>query len=282
MADGYASISDGFDYGEFLLTKNFGVETYYEAPENDNAESSGDEVVLTQPCTLQRSLSPSQTPPRPSPALSAAGQAIPGDNANDIPSEAGIGNTSNLGSPSLGSDAVDDNVSDSSRYEDDGAPQSCTGTFQDWRLEDAVLKRVIVDGVATFQLQFSWTPYAADCVTGSRQSGSPAKMRLFATPALSDSPVKSRRSRTSWSREEDTLLIDLRNQGLRWNEISKRFAAYFGVENRSQAALQTRYSRVMMTKGRESSSGSRLPGIGGRRPQSETVVPIDPALGEEY
>ncbi|KAK0701740.1 hypothetical protein B0T26DRAFT_528825 [Lasiosphaeria miniovina] len=219
---------------------------------------SGYEVVLTQPCVLQRSISPSQTPPRPSPALSAAGQAIP-DNAYDIPLQAGIGNISDLGSPSLGFDTVDDRP----------VSQSSAGDFNEWPLKDAVLKRVIVDGIATIQLQFSWPP-CTNCVARSRQSNSLPKMPISTRPTSSDLPVKSRRSKkhSPWTREEDTLLTLLRTRGLSWNTIHRRFAEDFREKKRARAALAGRYNTHFKSGGGGSSDSS----------QSRTVIPIDPAL----
>lgn len=39
------------------------------------------------------------------------------------------------------------------------AVRAATAEFEEWPLKDAVLKRVILDGAPTFQLQFSWDAY---------------------------------------------------------------------------------------------------------------------------
>lgn len=44
------------------------------------------------------------------------------------------------------------------RFTDTQTLQVPAATFQEWPLRDAVLKRAVMNGVATFQVQFTWDP----------------------------------------------------------------------------------------------------------------------------
>lgn len=111
--------------------------------------------------------------------------------------------------------------------------------FNEWPLKDVVLKRTILDGRATFQLQFEWPVYTMH--TAEEGKGHKKKSRRTPRTASSTASQGSHASsrRIKFSKEEDELLWRLKNKGITWSEIHKRFSvAYPG---RSCGALQVRY-----------------------------------------
>ena len=118
----------------------------------------------------------------------------------------------------------------------EGNDQDPRAMFEEWPLGNAVLKRVIVDGLATFQLQFTWDPRAMhkreDCAAGQPQD----KSRINGSGSLrrgggAESPLTP----------EDNLLIELKSQGLSWKEIHRRFTQAFPDRKRSMGSLQVHY-----------------------------------------
>ncbi|KAH7377256.1 hypothetical protein B0T11DRAFT_201636, partial [Plectosphaerella cucumerina] len=98
-------------------------------------------------------------------------------------------------------------------------------TFKEWPLDRVTLKRVVDDGVATFQLQFSWD--------------------LCTKPGPHEKTPKTRRALPSEKRgpftdEEDALLVELKEERrISWKEIHREFTA--SHPGRSVGALQVRY-----------------------------------------
>ncbi|KAB5513491.1 hypothetical protein GE09DRAFT_629412 [Coniochaeta sp. 2T2.1] len=109
--------------------------------------------------------------------------------------------------------------------------------FEEWPLEDVVLKRVTANGMATFQLQFAWDSCAnhtrKDPTTGRLQYQSPVKRRPSTKRGVS--------TRARFTPEEDDLLVELKNQGLPWQDIHKRFTDAFPQRERRVGSLQVRY-----------------------------------------
>jgi hypothetical protein len=109
--------------------------------------------------------------------------------------------------------------------------------FEEWPLDDVVLKRVTANGLATFQLQFVWDSCAnhrrKDPTTGRLQYQSPVKRR----------PTTKRGAsiRARFTPEEDGLLVELKKQGLPWQDIHKKFADAFPQRERRVGSLQVRY-----------------------------------------
>ncbi|KAK3940945.1 hypothetical protein QBC46DRAFT_458630 [Diplogelasinospora grovesii] len=90
--------------------------------------------------------------------------------------------------------------------------------FEEWPLDDVVLKRVTANGLAAFQLQFYQSPVKRRTTT---KRG--ASIRARFTP------------------EEDDLLVKLKNQGLPWQGIHKKFTDAFPQRERRVGSLQVRY-----------------------------------------
>jgi hypothetical protein len=112
-----------------------------------------------------------------------------------------------------------------------------TAKFEEWALEDVVLKRVTANGLATFQLQFVWD----SCVNHRRKDPTIGRLQ-------SQSPVKRRptmkrgaSTRARFTPEEDGLLVELKNQGLPWQDIHKQFTRAFPHRERRVGSLQVRY-----------------------------------------
>ncbi|KAK7393948.1 hypothetical protein QQX98_013270 [Neonectria punicea] len=108
--------------------------------------------------------------------------------------------------------------------------------FEEWPLQNAVLKRITDDGIATFQLQFDWNP----CTKPGHASG--------ATWGQADSPTnrttgKAKRAssrRTPFTSAEDGLLIKLKeDEMLAWSEIHRQYSETY--PGRSVGSLQVRY-----------------------------------------
>ncbi|KAL3962937.1 hypothetical protein ACCO45_004460 [Purpureocillium lilacinum] len=115
--------------------------------------------------------------------------------------------------------------------------------FEEWPLQNASLKRVIVRGVATFQLQFEWPPHTGH----TRQNAITRKVNRTLTKSLSSQQRRIASTKARFTPEEDDLLVKLKGEGtLPWSEIHRQFNAAF--PGRSRGSLQVHYSTVL--KGR--------------------------------
>ncbi|KAH7141588.1 hypothetical protein B0J13DRAFT_417485, partial [Dactylonectria estremocensis] len=116
-------------------------------------------------------------------------------------------------------------------------------TFQEWQLDNVILKRVVLNGVATFQLQFSWDmcsmhDNAGDTILDRRR-------RIFA--GSTGRVHRGEGAKAKFTPEEDRLLLDLKegedgrsSPHLTWSEIYQRFNARF-PGRRSCGSLQVHY-----------------------------------------
>ncbi|KAK4072648.1 hypothetical protein Purlil1_13292 [Purpureocillium lilacinum] len=110
--------------------------------------------------------------------------------------------------------------------------------FEEWPLQNAILKRVIVAGMATFQLQFEWP-----VPTVHSQRDAVARYTTRPSTRRHGSQQKPAK-RTKFAPEEDDLLIKLKAEGmLTWAEIHQQFTATF--PGRSRGSLQVHYSTVL-------------------------------------
>jgi hypothetical protein len=117
--------------------------------------------------------------------------------------------------------------------------QAPTAKFEEWPLGQAVLKRVTINGSVTFQLQFTWEPYK------SKQAST--QVGLHNSLSHSTRPITKRRAVTkSYSPEEDSLIIALKEQGLSWKDIHTQHRKLF--PERSIGTLQVRYSTKLKHK----------------------------------
>ncbi|KAJ9138013.1 hypothetical protein NKR19_g7999 [Coniochaeta hoffmannii] len=111
--------------------------------------------------------------------------------------------------------------------------QAPIAKFQEFLLKDAVLKRVEANGLATFQIQFSWDSCGnhrhKDPTTGRLQYQSPVKRRPSTKRGVS--------TRARFTTEEDDLLVKLKNQGLPWQDIHKKFTNAFPKRERRVGSL---------------------------------------------
>lgn len=115
-------------------------------------------------------------------------------------------------------------------HDDQGSAESPSGRYEEWPLENVCLKRVTEDGTTTFQLQFSWdSPTKYGHETGTRRD----------LPKSGSSAKHSSVTRVTFTAEEDDLLIELKRQGLSWQETHEKFTARF--PGRSKGTLQVRY-----------------------------------------
>ena len=111
--------------------------------------------------------------------------------------------------------------------------QAPTAKFEEWPLERAVLKRITINGSATFQLEFNWEPCGNNHVKARGSSNKNPLPR--ARPG-----AKRRVAAKDYSPEEDSLLIALKAQGLSWKDIHAQYKERF--PGRTMGSLQVRYS----------------------------------------
>ncbi|RYP31679.1 hypothetical protein DL767_005592 [Monosporascus sp. MG133] len=125
--------------------------------------------------------------------------------------------------------------------------------FEEWPLEDTVLKRVIMDGLVTFQLQFTWD-LCTESGTGhqaveSEPSISSPKRHVSArhgsTTSTKDKDTtanpKPTSKRARYTLEDDTKIRQLKEKGLSWRAIAKQFPG------RSLGAIEVMYHTKLKT-----------------------------------
>ncbi|KAJ6440239.1 High-affinity glucose transporter [Purpureocillium lavendulum] len=104
--------------------------------------------------------------------------------------------------------------------------------FEEWALENVVLKRIMVDGVATFQLQFDWNLCIKHC--GSK----PKPPKRVQRGANRSAPQRRNSARQSkFTADEDDLILRLKDElQLPWTEIHRRHIEQY--PGRSKGSLQ--------------------------------------------
>ena len=115
--------------------------------------------------------------------------------------------------------------------------------FEEWALQNAFLKRIMVDGVATFQLQFDWNICTA-------HEPRPANSKRIIPTANRSAPKKQKvGAKARFTPDEDTLLIRLKEElQLPWAEIRRRHNDQF--PGRSKESLQVRYCTKLKCRNR--------------------------------
>lgn len=111
--------------------------------------------------------------------------------------------------------------------------------FNEWPLKDVVLKRTILDGRATFQLQFEWPIYTMHTAEVGKLHKKKSRRTSRTTSSTASQGSHASRRRVKFSSEEDELLRRLKDDDLPWSEIYRRFTATY--PGRSRGALQVRY-----------------------------------------
>jgi hypothetical protein len=112
-----------------------------------------------------------------------------------------------------------------------------TAKFEEWALEDVVLKRVTANGLATFQLQFVWD----SCVNHRRKDPTIGRLQYQSPVTRRPTAKRGASTRARFTPEEDDLLVELKNQGLPWQDIHKQFTDAFPQRERRVGSLQVRY-----------------------------------------
>lgn len=116
--------------------------------------------------------------------------------------------------------------------------------FGEWALQNVLLKRILLNGRETFQLQFDLdvcTKHGHETYQGP---GRGHKLHTGTTGGVK----RGRSARTRFTEEEDELLIKLKKElELSWPEIHSRFSDRFA--GRSKEALQVRYCTKLKRRG---------------------------------
>lgn len=117
--------------------------------------------------------------------------------------------------------------------------------YEEWPVQGATLKRLTMDGRVTFQLEFSWELCAGGHSPGSQNSSR-------SKPHIEEKISRTQRSSAAhaFAREEDDLIVKLKDAGLPWPEIHKQFSNEF-PQRRSQGSLQVRYSTKLKTRNKQ-------------------------------
>ncbi|PHH85352.1 hypothetical protein CDD83_551 [Cordyceps sp. RAO-2017] len=119
-----------------------------------------------------------------------------------------------------------------------GSGKTSTAIFEEWPLQNVIFKRVVIDGVATFQLQFEWPCYPKH----SRGSTFTDNTRhITTTRATGGQAGRAYGTSARFTPEEDHLLTKLKmgQEKLSWVEIHRRFNDKF--PRRSRGSLQVHY-----------------------------------------
>ncbi|KAM3469841.1 hypothetical protein MY8738_009967 [Beauveria namnaoensis] len=112
--------------------------------------------------------------------------------------------------------------------------------FDEWILQDVVLKRTIMDGKVTFLFQFDWDLCA-------KHGQAARKPRKRSKQQGQVKPIAKNNERRRFTASEDQWLARWKEEeGLCWAEIHSRFCAKF--EERSKEALQVRYCTRLKQK----------------------------------
>lgn len=119
--------------------------------------------------------------------------------------------------------------------ENDADDVSKVAEFEEWALENVLLKRTMVDGVATFQLQFDWDL----CI---KHSGLKANKPKQGQRVANRSTLQRRNSgaQGKFTSDDDDSIIRLKEElQLPWTEIHGRHTEHY--PGRSKGSLQVRY-----------------------------------------
>ncbi|KAH7304483.1 hypothetical protein B0I35DRAFT_151443 [Stachybotrys elegans] len=116
--------------------------------------------------------------------------------------------------------------------------QTPAAKFEEWPLGEAILKRITINGSVTFQLQFTWEP-CENKEAGANRASTKAS-------SLMNKTVRKRGPVGTFTRDEDSLLINLKNQGLAWKDIHAQHMKEF--PERTMGALQVRYCTKLKSR----------------------------------
>ncbi|KAL5603422.1 hypothetical protein FOVSG1_006172 [Fusarium oxysporum f. sp. vasinfectum] len=105
--------------------------------------------------------------------------------------------------------------------------------FEEWPLQDMLLKRITEGGRTTFQLQFEWA--TSPCQPCPNRPTTPTKKGKKRRPKNPLSTTTSSGSR--WTSEEDEMVYRMKRDNCSWAEIQR------AIPHRSQGSIQVRYSK---------------------------------------
>jgi hypothetical protein len=111
---------------------------------------------------------------------------------------------------------------------DEETTKAHAAKFEEWPLGNAVFKRVTLDGITTFQLQFTWDPCLEHDGRRVRSSTRAAKSQ-----GTTGNPKPTRRAR--YTSQDDAKICQLKEQGLPWLAMVKQ------LPGRSAPAIKARY-----------------------------------------
>ena len=130
-------------------------------------------------------------------------------------------------------EAPSDTESPPTRERANSLADSTDAAFDEWVLQDVILKRTTMNGKATFQFQFDWDL----CMKHGEKTGLSRKGTIRQS---TDFAIAKPITRRAFTPEEDRFLIELKEmEVLPWSKIHQRFCGRF--TERSKDALQVRY-----------------------------------------
>ncbi|KAH7111520.1 hypothetical protein B0J13DRAFT_576977 [Dactylonectria estremocensis] len=134
---------------------------------------------------------------------------------------------------------------------DDSDTRHDFAKFQEWQLDNVILKQVVLDGVNTFQLQFGWDMCSKHDNTGDTVHD--RRRRIFA--GSTGRIHRGEGAKAKFTPEEDSFLLELKegedsqsSQQLTWSEIYRRFNEKF-PGRRSCGSLQVHYCTKLKGRG---------------------------------
>ncbi|UNI14792.1 hypothetical protein JDV02_001388 [Purpureocillium takamizusanense] len=134
----------------------------------------------------------------------------------------------------------------STSTENDADDVSKVAEFEEWALENVLLKRIMVDGVATFQLQFDWNLCTTHCGLKAKNPKQAQRGANRSAPQRRNSTIQG-----IFTSDEDDSIIRLKEElQLPWTEIHRRHTEQY--PGRSKGSLQVRYcTKLRCRKGIE-------------------------------
>jgi hypothetical protein len=123
----------------------------------------------------------------------------------------------------------------------DSFAESTDAAFDEWVLQDVILKRTLMNGKATFQFHFDWDL----CMRHGEETGNKQK----AMSRQCKAHAVKRSTKRTFTPEEDQMLAQLKDRKeLSWAEIHRRFCDKF--PERSKDSLQVRYCTKLKRRDR--------------------------------
>jgi hypothetical protein len=116
-------------------------------------------------------------------------------------------------------------------------PSSFLAQFEEWPLQDVILKRITEGGRTTFQLQFEWG--IGSCQPCSRRPIPPKKGNKRPRETFLSGTTSSK---SRWTSDEDETVYRMKQDHCSWAEIQR------ALPHRSQGPIQVRYSTKLKSQ----------------------------------